>query len=97
LAQVWLGILYRDGRGGLPKNDQEAARLFRLAGDQGNAYAQVWLGYFYETGRGGLAKNNREATRFYKLAADQGDAGAVERLQSITNNQEIYSRHKLRN
>ena len=36
------------GRGGLPKDDREAARLFELAADQGNADAQANLGFFYE-------------------------------------------------
>jgi TPR repeat protein len=31
-----------DGRG-LPKDDREAARLYKLAADQGNAYAEVGL------------------------------------------------------
>ena len=63
-----------EGRGGLPKDDREAARLYKLAADQGNAAAQNNLGVFYEQGRGGLPKDDREAARLYKLAADQGNA-----------------------
>jgi TPR repeat protein len=55
-------------------DDREAARLYKLAADQGNALAQVSLAAFYETGRGGLQKDDREAARLYKLAADQGNA-----------------------
>jgi TPR repeat protein len=62
-----------DGRG-VPNIDREAARLYGLAADQGNALAQVGLGVFYENGRGGLPKDDREAARLYKLAADQGNA-----------------------
>ena len=62
-----------DGRG-VPKDDREAARLYGLAADQGNALAQVSLGVFYENGRGGLPSDDREAARLYKLAADQGNA-----------------------
>jgi hypothetical protein len=51
----------------LQKDDREAARLYRLAADQGNALAQVSLGVFYETGRGGLPKNDREAARLTSL------------------------------
>jgi TPR repeat protein len=54
----------------------EAARLYRLAADQGYVAAQTNLGAFYETGYGGLEKNDQEAARFYKLAADQGYAVA---------------------
>ena len=38
-AQYNLGRLYETGRGGLPKDDQEALRLYKLAADQGNAVA----------------------------------------------------------
>ena len=54
----------------------EAARLYKLAADQGYAGAQYALGRFYESGRGGLAKDDQEAARLYKLAADQGSAVA---------------------
>jgi TPR repeat protein len=57
-----------DGRD-LPKDDREAARLYRLAADQGNAAGQAYLGIFYEQGRGGLPKDDREAARLYKLAS----------------------------
>jgi TPR repeat protein len=70
----------------LPKDDREAARLYKLAADQGDAGGQVSLGFFYETGRGGLSKDNREAVRLYKLAADQGNEyaqAALKRLEEI--------------
>jgi TPR repeat protein len=81
--------MYQRGRGGLPKDDRDAVRLYRLAADQGNAGGQSNLGFMYETGRGGLPKDDREAMRLYRLAADQGDDEAkssVERLthQSLT-------------
>ena len=66
--------MYVGGRGGLPKDDRQAAGLYKLAADQGNASGQNNLGVFYEYGRGGLKKNDREAARLYKLAADQGYA-----------------------
>ena len=61
------------GAGGLPKDECEAARLFKLAADQGNAQAQANLGTFYRDGRGGLPKDAREADRLFKLAADRGN------------------------
>ena len=73
-------FFYEKGRGGLPKDDREAARLYKLAADQGNAAAQNNLGVFYENGRGGLPKDDREAARLYKLAADQGNAAAQNNL-----------------
>jgi putative ABC transport system substrate-binding protein len=68
------------GRGGLPKDDAEAARLFRLAAEQGVPIAQNRLAMFYEEGLGGLSKNIGEAIRLYKLAAEQdGDPEAKRR------------------
>jgi TPR repeat protein len=61
-------------------NSAEAARLYKLAADQGNAYGQVNLGRFYEYGKGGLPKDDTQAARLYKLAADQGNAYAQSRL-----------------
>ena len=42
-GQIGLGFFYATGRGGLAKDDREAARLYKLAADQGNAYAQSAL------------------------------------------------------
>ena len=36
IGQANLGAPYANGRGGLPKDDGEAARLFKLAADQGD-------------------------------------------------------------
>jgi TPR repeat protein len=52
-------------------DDSEAARLYKLAADQGDAQGQVNLGAFYEAGRGGMPKDEREAARLYRLAANQ--------------------------
>jgi TPR repeat protein len=60
---------------GVPQNDAEAVRWFRLAADQGNADAQLHLGFMYDTGRG-VSQNDAEAVRWFRLAADQGNAGA---------------------
>jgi hypothetical protein len=68
------------GRGGLAKSDDEAARFYKPAADQGNAFAQYNLGHLYEAGRGGLPKDDREAARLYRLAADQGIAEAQNSL-----------------
>jgi TPR repeat protein len=79
-AQTNLAINYMDGLGGLPKDDREAARLFKLAADQGNALAQSKLGAFYKDGLGGLPKDYREAARLFKLAADRGEPFAQAEL-----------------
>ena len=68
------------GQGGMRQDEQEVARLFKLAAESGYAWVQAKLGSFYEHGRGGLPKDDREAARLYKLAADQGDAWAQGKL-----------------
>jgi TPR repeat protein len=70
-AQLSLGFFYETGRGGIPQDDVEAARLYRLAAEQGEPFGQNKLATFYEEGRGGLSKDNREAARLYKLASEQ--------------------------
>ena len=67
----------------MQKDEREAARLFKLAADQGNATAQYNLGVYYDAGRGGLQKDEHAAARLYKLAADQGDADAQSALKRL--------------
>jgi TPR repeat protein len=74
IAQYNLGNMYSDGQG-VPKDDAEAARWYRLAADQGYANAQYNLGVMYVNGTG-LLKDDTEAVRWYLLAADQGNANA---------------------
>jgi hypothetical protein len=47
-----------------------AARLYRLAADQGRAEAQYNLGVMHANGQG-VAQDDAEAVRLYRLAADQ--------------------------
>jgi uncharacterized protein len=73
-AQYNLAVFYASGRGGLPKDDEEAARLLKLGADLGFAPSQYSLSSFYANGRGGLPKNDEDAVPLLKLAADQGYA-----------------------
>ena len=73
-AQYNLGRMYANGEG-VPQDDAEAARWYRLAADQGDASAQYALAGMYAYGRG-VPQDEAEAVRWYRLAADQGDAGA---------------------
>ena len=70
-------------------DDREAARLYKLAADQGSASAQSNLGLFYAQGRGGLPQDDREAARLFKLAADQGNASAQ---AALTEKRGMFSR-----
>jgi hypothetical protein len=53
---------------------KEAARVYRLSAEQGDAKAQTKLGTMYIYGRG-VPKDYAEALRLYRKSADQGDAG----------------------
>ena len=66
--------MYSNGRG-VPEDDTEAVRWFRLAADQGGALAQFRLGVRYANGEG-VPEDDTEAVRWYRLAADQGNARA---------------------
>ena len=50
-AQFKLGLMYVLGQG-VPQDDVEAVKWFRLAADQGDAYAQYSLGEMYTNGQG---------------------------------------------
>ena len=67
--------LLRDGRGGLPKDEREAARLYKLAADQGNEMGRTISGLLRE--RPWRPAEGRPRGRApLKLAADQGNAPA---------------------
>lgn len=61
------GALYEHGRG-VKKDLTEAAKWYRMAGEQGNALAQYYLGAFYANGTG-VGKNPSEAIAWYRKAA----------------------------
>jgi len=64
---------------GVPKDDAEAARLYRLAAEQGEAGAQFILGRMYSNGDG-VPEDDVEAVRWWRLAAEQGHASAQTNL-----------------
>ena len=73
-AEFHQGLQYLVGHG-VPQDDKAAARLFRLAAEQGYAPAQVDLGTLYDRGQG-VPQDFKEAAHWYRLAAEQGDAWA---------------------
>ena len=64
---------------GVPQDDAEAVRWYRLSADQGNADAQYNLGFMYANGLG-VPQDEAEAVRWYRLSADQGNALAQNNL-----------------
>ena len=73
-AQSILGLMYAMGEG-VPENNREAGKWFRLAAKQGNAQAQFNLGLMYNKGIG-VPESDVEASKWFQLAADQGYAEA---------------------
>ena len=77
-AQFDIGDRYFNGEG-VPQDNGEAVRWYRLAADQGHARAQARLGFMYFNGEG-VPQDDGEAARWYRLAADQGYAAAQSNL-----------------
>ena len=69
-ARFSLGPLYDNGDG-VPEDDVEAVRWYRLAAEQGLDVAQYSLGVMYANGTG-VPEDDAEAVRWYRLAAEQG-------------------------
>ena len=72
--------IYRKGHAcyfgrGVAQDYVEAARLYRLAAEQGHARAQCDLGLMFDCGLG-VKQDKAEAVRLYRLAAEQGHAFA---------------------
>ena len=98
-AQLNLGIRYANGEG-VPEDDVEAVKWYRLAAKQGLARAQSYLGIMYGNGDG-VPENYAEAVKWFRLAAAQGQEDAkrnrdivAERLtpDQLTQAQQIATR-----
>jgi uncharacterized protein len=50
-AQFNLGVMYDEGEG-VPQDDKEAVKWWRLSAEQGDASSQFMLGLMYEEGLG---------------------------------------------
>jgi len=82
-AQFNLGIMYGHGRG-VPQDNAEAVKWFRMAAEQGVARAQFNLGLMYNKGEG-VPQDHVEAGRWYRLAAEQGNTAAQYNLGVMYN------------
>ena len=75
-AQYNLGLMYTKGEG-VPKDEAEAVKWYRLAAEQGYAKAQGALGAMYALGRGVL-KDSVRAHMWFNIAGANGDEAARE-------------------
>ena len=75
-AQFSLGVMYADGEG-VPEDDTEAVRWFRLAADQGDTQAQYSLALMYGNGRG-VTQDDVQAHMWFNLVASRAAGRARE-------------------
>lgn len=69
-AQFGMGLLYSNGFG-VPLDDDEALKWYKLAADQDHGMAANNLGVMYANGWG-VPQSDEEAFRWYSLAAEHG-------------------------
>ena len=82
-AQYNLGIIYDNGHG-VPEDDTEATRWYRLAADQGHVNGQFNLGVMYGYGFG-VPEDNVYAYMWTNLAAAKGHEGAITNKKALQN------------
>ena len=81
-AQVVLGEMYAEGRG-VPKDDVEAVKWYRKAGEKDDVDAKWYLGLMYQYGGDGVPKDETEAYKWYLLAGAQGCVSAHRSIDMI--------------
>jgi TPR repeat protein len=80
-AQVFLGLLYEEGRG-VPQDYVQARQWYQKAAAQGDAMAQIRLDRLYKEGRG-VPQDYVQARQWYQKAAAQGDGAAQFQLGAL--------------
>ena len=80
-AQFNLGGMYVNGEG-VPEDDAEAVRWYRLGAEQGYAPAQAILGGMYAIGKG-VPKDDVTAYAWLNIAAAQGQSSANEGKEQV--------------
>ena len=68
-ADFALGLIYEEGRSGVPQDLGEAAQRYRAAADNGHGAAQLFLGRMYRDGRG-VPADEAQATQRFREALD---------------------------
>jgi len=81
-AQYLLGLCYTEGKG-VPKDDAEAVKWYRMAAEQGHAQAQNNLGACYARGEG-VPKDAVTAYMWLNLASAQGHPIAMRENSDLT-------------
>ena len=74
--------MYQKGDG-IEKNEWQAAEMYKMAAEKGDATAQRNLGWLYYEGKG-VQKNMKEAAKWFQKAAEQGDENAKSQLDYMS-------------
>jgi len=74
-AALQLGLDYRDGRMGLPRDPATGLNWLKRSASEGNAFAEDELGKMYANGVG-TRKNSSLAMKWWKNAMQDGDPNA---------------------
>jgi len=82
VAQKSLGVLYKNGEGGIKKNLVLALKYIQKASQSGLAAAHYELGQLYETGES-VAADKVEACKLYEKAVNGGFAKAEGSLKEL--------------
>src|SRR5208282_1312067 len=78
VAQIYLGAMYRDGKG-MAKDYSQAVAWFRKAADQGDFVTPINIAGMYLHGLG-VPQDYTQAARWYRRDADKGDDFAQNKL-----------------
>ena len=82
IAQFNLGLMYDNGEG-VPEDDTQAVKWYRLAADQGNAFAQFFLGLMYTKGEG-VPEDDVESYARFNVAVALGNEDAKTAKEILT-------------
>jgi uncharacterized protein len=92
-AQFNLGVRYYKGKG-VPQDDKEAVKWYRLSAEQGFEKAQYILGFMYHKGLG-VSQDYKKAVKWYRLSAEQGNTKAQNNLGMMyVNGQGVLQNNK---
>jgi TPR repeat protein len=80
-SQFGMGLLYANGFG-VPLDDDQALKWYRLAADQGHAQALCNLAVMHANGWG-VPQSDEEAFKWYSLAAEHGATEAQSSLGTM--------------
>jgi TPR repeat protein len=69
-AQFFLGFMHDMGFG-VPENDKQAFKWYKLTAEKGDSRAQLFTGFMYDFGKG-VPKDYQKAVKWYQLASEQG-------------------------